>query len=212
MVILAASSPLPLNSSVLERWDFTVRENHQLYQDRIDHLEYQLQQRQRLLWGLFHPKLSQDILLDLQVLKLKQQLGAIDQAELKLFHNDGIASALNRTFSGRYNLPFNQIGLVGLGSLQVLAHAANAPITWRLGLFIIPTGLILFYNQQNVKDKFQSIEFMNFLIQYRTAQSKLERFHLDQELVEKVNKAIPSLKQRSLFGWYQTLVNSVATN
>ncbi|KAL4492525.1 hypothetical protein ABPG72_007638 [Tetrahymena utriculariae] len=162
----------------LAKWDRDMRQNFEEYQNRIDATTYHLQRSQRgiaIFGEWMYPRYFQKDILELEVLRRKQQLGKIYPEEVSSFTqiNPDIANDLNLTFNAKLLWPIRGMA-IGSGFFA-LAHLFNLPYSFRLGLFIIPTAVELAMTWGNKTSQFKSIEFMDYLLQYRVSKALLEK-------------------------------------
>ena len=178
MVKLNLQSPYnEKETPFLYKWDIEYRKNHANYQNEIDKLTYSLQRTLRgfgLLgkWG--YPGWQQHNFLLLEIYKKKQIIGKIFTDELVTYSDidPKIVVNLNRTFKAVYQVP-----IVGLGvgiALNVYASFFNLPYSFRIGFLVIPVVTHILYRGSRTENKVKSLEFLDWLIQYRTARSQIE--------------------------------------
>ncbi|EGR28773.1 hypothetical protein IMG5_169090 [Ichthyophthirius multifiliis] len=187
----------PKESPFTHQWDSDVRANYGSYQKDIDRVTYQLQRSQRNIaftgqW--MYPKFFQKDILQLELLRKKQQLGKIYPNEVSSYKsiNSCISSDLNNTFNAKWMWPVRGVA-VG-GGLFVVAQLFNLPYSFRLGMFIIPVVAEVAWTWGNRESLFRSLEFMDYLIQYRTSKALLEvnQRRFDNEQVSSYKKTINS--------------------
>jgi len=161
----------------LHKWDTDYRENFDQYQDEIDRITYQLQRSQRgfaFMGQWLYPYFHQRDLLLLDLYKKKQTIGKINKDEIEIYRdiNPRISSDLDKTFSTNFYIP-KAGAFAGLG-LNVFAHMFNFSYPYRLTLFIVPVAADYLIRFLDTSARHNSIQFLDWLISYRTARARLE--------------------------------------
>lgn len=159
-------------------WDTVYRSNHAFYQQKIDEIAFHLQKSQRswlalgkfALPGLFYQR---DLIL-LELYKRKQQVGRISPEEVQSYKplNPNIVSDLSKTFDSKYHIPFVGLG-AGVGSF-IVTHIFNFQYSLRTGIFLLPVFADVLYHWTDRRCYFRSIEFLDYLAEYRKARCRLE--------------------------------------
>lgn len=161
----------------LYQWDTDYRDNHEMYQNEIDKITYQLQRSQRgiaFLGSWLYPNFHQRDILLLDLYKKKQTIGKINKEEVELYQkvDPSISDSLDKTFSTKFYIPHGGIA-AGVG-LNVFAHLFNFSYGLRLGLFVAPVVGAYCWRYIDTNHVHRSIEFLDWLTNYRTAVSRLE--------------------------------------
>jgi len=178
MVKLSTHSPYSnKDTPFLYRWDVEYRRNYDTYQTEIDKITYSIQRTIRG-FGPFgswlYPALHQKDILLLQLYKRKQVIGKIFPEEIDEFVgiNPNIHDNLKNTFRAGIRFPTLGFG-IGIG-LNVYAQMFNLPYSFRLGFLVVPMLAEIIYNVSDVEARIKSLEFLDWLTQYRTAKAQLE--------------------------------------
>ena len=194
----------------LFQWDSLYRQNHALYQTKIDELTFHLQKAQRswfFLNFLFYPAFYENSFLLLDLYKKKQQLGIINQEEINEFKpiNKGISSDLNKTFNASYYIPKTGL-LLGAGTF-VFGHFFNFQYSLRTGLFLIPVVADLWLRWTDSQAWVRTDAFLEFAIQYRKAKGRIEynSARLDQRLLKNLRDG--AKLNRPLDEYYEKVIN-----
>ena len=191
MVKLHLQSPYSQTETpFLYKWDNEFRKNYEFYQNEIDKLTYHLQRSLKGI-GPFgswrYPYSQQHNFLLLEIYKKKQLIGKIFPDEIEGYSrlNSNILEDLNRTFRVVYDVPY--VGLGTAGVLNVYAHLFNLPYSFRFGFLLVPVTFEMLYRVSRVGHKVNTIQFLDWLIQYRTARSQIE---LDTPYFQRDSKQI----------------------
>ena len=197
----------------LYKWDTQYRKNYVRYQNEIDKLTYNSQRTLRgfgPLGSWSYPSWQQNNFLLLEIYKKKQHIGKVFPDELEAYSslNPQIVNNLNRTFKAGYEIPY--VGL-GIGAaLNVYASLFNLPYSFRIGFLVIPVAAHILYRGSRAEDKVNSLQFLDWLVQYRTAKSQIEADipYLQKETLQMYKSVVKS--PRAIQDLYNDLIKLVA--
>lgn len=199
-------------SPELFAWDKVYRKNYAFYQDLIDSLTFHVQKTKRgIITSKLYPCFFQKDLMTLQIYKLKQQLGEIDTKEIEIYgrnENLNISKSLYQTFNAGFTYPVKGAvaGVFGIG----IGNYCNFHYGYRAIFFFAPVFAQIAFNfyKRSVYN-IESIEFMNWAIQFRAAKAKLENKNgkLPDYLVKKYKHYVKS--EETSFKLYEDLLNEI---
>ncbi len=127
--------------------------------------------------ALPYPKYYHTELLTLDVLKKKQEVGEVEQAELDHYKNIDpcIATHFNRTFNSSWNLPY--AGLATSGGLFAFSSYFSFSIPTRIVLTAVPVLIDWLRITRDPINEQHTLDFLNWVVGYRKAKcfSELHR-------------------------------------
>lgn len=125
--------------------------------------------------ALPYPKYYNTELLTLALLRKKQEVGEVEQAEVDLYKavDPCIATHFNRTFSSTWNLP--STGLALGGGLLAYSTYFNFSIPTRFVLTIVPVAIDWIWHTRDPINEQRSLDFLNWVVGYRKALCQAER-------------------------------------
>lgn len=193
----------------LHAWDAKYRANFEFYQKQIDALAFHLQKSQRgwLFFGKWnYPSMYQKDLLELEILKKKQQLGSIEESGVQEYARlvqPDIKDHLNRTFSNKLHVPV--LGIIGAGLAFAVSHLLNFQYSLRAGVCLVPFAADLGVFWNGTSAKMRTIEFLDFEIRRRQAQAtcEFERKRVNGDLVQKFRR---NCSEKSAEEYYEDVV------
>lgn len=178
MVFLNAESPAELKGkTALATWEALRRSKHNFYEAQI---QQSLQGIQRInngsfILNWFFPSFAQASLAELEISRRLQKLGDYTSAEVSAYsdlHNSWIKYHLQATFG----TPVPYCG--GVFGLAIIGY--YLPKRWNVfnafALAALPPLLEVLSAKWNPNHKYQTLKFLDWAIEKRTAEVNLERF------------------------------------
>jgi hypothetical protein len=83
-----------------------------------------------------------------------------------------VSKDLNRVFNAKLDVPKKGL-ILGIAS-NVIAALFNFPYSFRLMFFLVPATGELFLNRINNRPFFRTLNFLEFVLQYRKSRAILE--------------------------------------
>ena len=170
-------------------WDTLRRSNHNFYEEKISQSIDGLQKMfmsHPLVRSLF-PSFGQNSLVKLEINSKMQQLGQFTGKEIEEYRK--INPSIQKRISRVFGTPFPLLGF-GVGLLISYRGFSQRINLFQLIAFtFLPAIVETFYHKWNTKNKLETLQFLNWAIEYRTAKVNLERFqgkfktHLMEEFV-----------------------------
>jgi len=110
----------------------------------------------------------------LELYKKKQAVGRVTPEEVQQYKsiNPNVAADLSKTFNSTWHMPWVGLG-IGAGVFGV-THLFNFQYSLRTGLVLIPVLADMAWFWSGKGSYFRSVEFLDFLIEYRKAKCRLE--------------------------------------
>jgi hypothetical protein len=176
----------------LSKWEATVNENFNSYQEQINKVTYGLQRGQAGFLGMgshFYPYFYQTKFLRLELLQKKQLLGKIETSEIEHWEEatdnrptwrstfrfrgtPNIRESLSNTFNSNWFIPMRGLyyGLVVFTGMSYF----NANMTLRINTFVVCALWDWTSHRFNRAHPVNSLNFMNWTLAVRTAKARME--------------------------------------
>ena len=174
MVKLKTESPISEKKHPLTyTWDKQRRKNYNLYETKLNEYLYNFQTYDRSpIYSYISPNFIQNKFLDFQITKKMQEIGNYSQNEINEYKkiNSNIEKNLKKTFG--ISLPVYGLG-VGI-LLQFIPFKFNLSLANNISLLAVPIFVNFLHDKFNLVNKHNSMEFLNWTISKRVAESNKE--------------------------------------
>lgn len=189
------------------KWDVARRQNYNTYEEKINENLYQHQRiaNTKLPYRIFYPHYYQHYFLDASIYKNLQALGKYFDEEVSEYRsiNPRISSDLRHTFKSTFPTYGLAIGL----ALQYFPIKYKLSLANNVTLLLAPILVNWAYERNNVAHKHNANQFLDWTLQRRIAQAKLERSanEIDKEQIDLFKQNFPGKSPLDLFKEYSKL-------